>query len=123
MPDPGTIMAAVGSGVKAFADVVKVYQDLNPPQSGQVSVVNDTKDTVTVRSYNNNDWAKLIAAAQITLKPGAAAMITAATDPVQLVWKRGNYGALKPFGTENLSQSSAPKGDGKVFVITEKNTL
>lgn len=119
----GGVISGIAAGVQLFDEVVRIYQQLNPAQEGYVKVLNASNETVTVRSYNNNDWAKLVAAGQIVLQPGASANITAATDPVALVWKRGNYGTLKPFGTVNLSQSVAPKGPQHVFVITEDNTL
>ncbi|NEO65658.1 MAG: hypothetical protein F6J98_36780 [Moorea sp. SIO4G2] len=116
-------IAAIASGVQAFETVVKVYQNLNPPQEGYVQVLNTLDEIVTVRSYNNHDWAKIIAAGQINLKPGAAANITSATDPVALIWKRGDYSSVKGFGTKNLSQSVVPKGSQYIFVIAEDNTL
>lgn len=123
----GGTIAAIEAGVRLFDEVVKIYKQLNPPQEGYVTVVNTLKETVTVRSYNNNDWAKFVAAGQINLKPGASANITAETDPVVLVWKRGNYGTLKGFGTRNLNQSTQTKqpkkGQKKVFVIGEDNTI
>jgi len=120
--NPAAIAEAVGTGVKAFGDVVKIYNEINPPQAGYTTVINSSNDFITVRSYNNNDWAMVVAAGQLNLKPGASGMITAKTDPLKLVWKRGNFGTLQPFGTVNLSQSTAPKGTKYVFVIGKQNT-
>jgi hypothetical protein len=120
--NPAAIAEAVGTGVKAFGDVVKIYNQINPPQAGYTTVINSSNNFITVRSYNNNDWAMVVAAGQLNLKPGASGMITAKTDPLKLVWKRGNFGTLQPFGTVNLSQSTAPKGTKYVFVIGQQNT-
>jgi hypothetical protein len=120
--NPAAIAEAVGTGVKAFGDVVKIYNEINPPQAGYTTVINSSNDFITVRSYNNNDWAMVVAAGQLNLKPGASGMIAAKTDPLKLVWKRGNFGTLQPFGTVNLSQSTAPKGTKYVFVIGKQNT-
>ncbi|WP_287520498.1 hypothetical protein [Okeania sp. SIO2C2] len=118
-----TILSGIDSGVKTVAEISKVYKDFNPPQEGYVTVINGLNETVTVRSYNNNDWAMFIAAGQINLKPGADARITASTDPVKLLWKRGDYGTMRGFGTKRISQSVAPKDAGHIFLINDKNTL
>jgi AraC-like DNA-binding protein len=123
MANPAAVLGAIGTGVKTFKEVADVYKDLNPPQTGHVTVLNTTDGIVTVRSYNNNDWAMLVASAQIVLKPNASAMITASSDPIKLVWKRGEYGAATPFGTQHLSQSAAPKDKETVFVIGSDNTM
>lgn len=122
MANPVAVLSAIGTGVKTFSEVQKIYANLNPPQSGHVTVINTLSQTVTVRSYNNNDWAMLAASAQIVLKSGSSAMITAQSDPIKLVWKRGEYGTLTPFGTEHLSQSAVPKDHEKVFIIGDQNT-
>lgn len=113
----------IATGVQLFEKVVAIYTGLNPGQEGYVNVLNTLGQTVTVRSYNNNDWLKAIAAGQINLKPGGQALITAKTDPVALVWKRGDFSTVTAFGTKGLSQSVAPKGANTVFVIGEANTL
>jgi len=113
----------IATGVQLFAKVVEIYTGLNPGQQGYVNVLNTLGETVTVRSYNNNDWLKAIAAGQINLKPGAQALITAKTDPVALIWKRGDFSTVTPFGTKGLNQSLAPKGTETVFVIGDANTL
>lgn len=120
--NPAAIAEAIGTGVKTFGEAVSVYNQINPAQSGYTTVINSSNNFVTVRSYNNNDWAMLVAAGQLNLKPGAQGMITAKTDPIKLVWRRGNYGTTQAFGTQNLSQSTAPKGAKYVFVIGQQNT-
>jgi hypothetical protein len=121
--DPAATAQAIGTGVKAIKEIVGIYNLINPPQEGYVSVINSTNQVVTVRSYNNNDWLMLVAAGQINLKPGSDGKITASSNPVKLVWKRGNYGTVDPFGTKNLSQSVAPKDAQHVFVIGDANTF
>ena len=113
------VISALGTGVEAVSEVADIYQDFNPPATGYVTVLNGLDENVTVRSYNNNDWFMAIAAGQINLKPDGDAMITASTDPIKLVWKRGDYSTLDAFGT-SIDQSAAPKG--YVFIIGEANT-
>lgn len=124
--DPTAIAAAIGTGVKTLKEVLDVYDKINPPQEGYTTVINSSPEMVTVRSYNNNDWAMFVAAGQLNLKPGAQGKMTSKSDPFKLVWKRGNYGTLDAFGTKNLSQSLAPKDKQDkqyVFVIGQDNTL
>ena len=124
--DPTAIAAAIGTGVKTFGEVEAIYSRINPPQTGFTTVINSTNSVITVRSYNNNDWALLVAAGQLNLKPGAQGNITASTDPIKLIWRRGDFGTLKPFGTNRLNQSVAPKNRGGrnyVFVIGDQNTF
>lgn len=122
-PPANAVLAEIATGVQVFEKILAIYTGLNPGQEGYVNVLNTSAETVTVRSYNNNDWLKAVAAGQINLKPGGQAMITAKTDPVALVWKRGDFSTITPFGTKGLSQSLAPKGPSTVFVIGQANTL
>ncbi|MBU7581836.1 MAG: hypothetical protein KAF91_02800 [Nostoc sp. TH1S01] len=115
-------LEAVKAGVNLAKDVLKVYQDLNPPQEGYVRVLNKLNRDVTLRSYNNNDWLKAIAAGQTYLKAGGQGYITAKTNPLVLLWKRGNYGTVEAFGLKGFGQSAVPKDPNVVFVIGESNT-
>jgi hypothetical protein len=120
---PSEILEGVKAGVQAFGDVVSIYDRLNPGQEGFVHVLNKLDEPVTVRSYNNNDWLMWVAAGQTNLiGAGSEGFITAKTNPVKLIWKRGEYGTLSGFGTEKLGQSVAPKGGETVFVIGNENT-
>ncbi len=122
-PARADFIQGLAAGVQAAAEVVKVYTQLNPPQTGRVRVINNLTQEVTVRSYNNNDWAKIIAAGQLNLKPGQQGSITAASpESLVLLWKRGRYGNLAAFGPDNLGQDLVKKDNNAVFVIGDGNT-
>lgn len=115
-------LQGVQAGVNLAKDIINFYQGLNPPHEGYVRVINKLNRDVTLRSYNNNDWLKAIAAGQTYLKAGGQGYITAKTNPIVLLWKRGNYGTLDAFGTRGFGQTAVPKDPNIVFVIGAENT-
>lgn len=94
---------------EAIKAIVGIYNLINLPQEGYVSIINSTNQVVTVRSYNNNDWLMFVAAGQLNLKPGSDDKITTSSNPVKLVWKCGNYGTVTPFETKILVNLLLPK--------------
>ncbi len=125
----GGIVSGLEGGLKEIGNLEKEVQDiikgLFPPEAkGAVAVLNALNEPITVRSYNNNDWIKAIASEQIILKPnGGIAKITAVSDPVALIWKRGEISELAPLGYKHISQTVVPKSTDKVFIITNNNTI
>lgn len=115
-------LEAIKAGVNLAKDVIGIYEGLNPPQEGYVRVLNKLNRDVTLRSYNNNDWLKAVAAGQTYLKAGGQGYITARTNPIVLLWKRGNYGTLDAFGTRGFGQTAVPKDPNVVFVVGQENT-
>lgn len=115
-------LEAVKAGVNLAKDIIGIYEGLNPPHEGFVRVLNKLNRDVTLRSYNNNDWLKAVAAGQTYLKAGGQGYITARTNPIVLLWKRGNYGTLDAFGTRGFGQTAVPKDPNIVFVIGQENT-
>jgi hypothetical protein len=122
LPARADFATGLKAGVQAAAEVIKIYQSLNPPQTGRARIINNSSEEVTVRSYNNNDWAKVVAAGQLNLQPGQQGYITASTDPIVILWKRGRYGNLTGFGPDDLGQDTIMKGTDFVYVIGDGNT-